>query len=249
MGGLAHYLEGSGIPTTQISLVRPHTEKICPPRALWVSFDFGRPFGVPNDPGFQRRVLRRALILLEAGSGPVLESYDEDAPGSGSDASGWACPVDLRPRPQPLDDPTGHLTALLGEMRMLGKWYDLGREKRGRSTVGVSGLKPEQAARHIVSYLAGQPEENPRPGTPPATLLKLACEDLRAFYTEAAVSQPGSPTPQEVSEWFWGQTQAGWLFLALPAVLARIPDKATQMVGERMVVPYAQRHRLKDKGI
>lgn len=247
MGGLAHYLEGGGIPTTQISLVRPHTEKIRPPRALWVSFDFGRPFGVPNDPGFQRRVLQRALFLLEAGSGPVLEDYREDAPGSGGDGSGWVCPVDLSPKPKQLDDPTGHLNALLGEMRRLGQWYDLGRERHGRSTVGVSGLSPEQAARHIVSYLAEQPEGNTRPDLPPAATLKLACEDLRAFYTESAVSQPGNPTSREVSEWFWGQTQAGRLFLALPAVLARNQDKAIKMVGERMVVPYAQRHRLNDK--
>ena len=32
MGGLAHYIEDEGVPTTQISLIREHTEKIKPPR-------------------------------------------------------------------------------------------------------------------------------------------------------------------------------------------------------------------------
>ena len=53
MGGLGHYFESEGIASTQISLVRVHTENIKPPRALWVPFELGRPFGVPNDSDFQ----------------------------------------------------------------------------------------------------------------------------------------------------------------------------------------------------
>ena len=64
MGGLAHYLEEEGLATTQISLIRKHTEIIKPPRALWVSFELGRPFGKPNDSDFQSRVLSAALDLL-----------------------------------------------------------------------------------------------------------------------------------------------------------------------------------------
>ena len=39
MGGLGHYFESEGIASTQISLVRVHTENIKPPRALWVPFE------------------------------------------------------------------------------------------------------------------------------------------------------------------------------------------------------------------
>lgn len=245
MGALAHYIEGKGVPTTQISLIRPHTEKIRPPRALWVSFDLGRPFGDPKDPGFQRRVLLRALSLLEAEAGPVLEDYGEDAPGSGGDKSGWVCPVDFSPKPRELEDPTGRLNALLEEMRRLGQWYDLGREKRGRSTASVSGLKPEEAAAYIASFLNGAPAPNPQPGLAPPAALKLAVEDLRAFYTESAVSQPGNPTPREVSDWFWGRTQGGRLLLDLRPALAASEDPALQQLADRAIVPYHQRHRLK----
>ncbi len=80
MGALAHYLEDKGIPTTQISLIREHTEKIHPPRALWVPFELGRPLGAPEDPVFQRRVLLAALNLLNAVKGPVLEDFPDEAP-------------------------------------------------------------------------------------------------------------------------------------------------------------------------
>ena len=64
MGGLAHYLEKVGIPTTQISLIRKHTEELRPPRALFVPFELGRPFGNRNDADLQRTVLKSALGLL-----------------------------------------------------------------------------------------------------------------------------------------------------------------------------------------
>lgn len=51
-----------------------------PPRALWVSFDLGRPLGVPGDAAFQTRALTAVLNLLEAPAGPVLVDYPEDAP-------------------------------------------------------------------------------------------------------------------------------------------------------------------------
>ncbi len=48
MGALGHFLERQGIPTTGISLVREHTEVVRPPRALWVTFELGRPLGRPE---------------------------------------------------------------------------------------------------------------------------------------------------------------------------------------------------------
>ncbi len=65
MGGLAIIFEEEGLATTQISLIRIHTERTRPPRALWVPFELGRPLGVPNDKPFQTRVLTAALGLLD----------------------------------------------------------------------------------------------------------------------------------------------------------------------------------------
>ena len=96
---LAHFIEDEGIATTAISLVREHTERIRPPRALWVPFELGRPLGAPDAPDFQREVLRAALALLERPAGPVIEDYPHEAPLASATADGWACPVAL-PAPE-----------------------------------------------------------------------------------------------------------------------------------------------------
>lgn len=75
MGALGHYLEEEGLATTQISLIREHTVRIRPPRALWVPFPLGRPMGEPGDTAGQIRVLTAALRLFEADQGPVLVDW------------------------------------------------------------------------------------------------------------------------------------------------------------------------------
>jgi hypothetical protein len=95
VGGLGHYIEREGVPTTQISLVREHTERINPPRALWVPFDLGRPLGAPDEAEFQNKVLLSALGLLEASDRPIIMDFPEDAPVSESGFSPAACPVNF----------------------------------------------------------------------------------------------------------------------------------------------------------
>ena len=76
---LARALETAGIATTSISMVREHTEKVKPPRALFVPFPFGYALGRPDDPALQHRVLRAALDLLAEPAGPVLRDFPDDA--------------------------------------------------------------------------------------------------------------------------------------------------------------------------
>ena len=138
MGALGHYLEMEGIPTTQISLVREHTAALNPPRALWVPFMLGRPFGAPNDAAFQRKVLLAVLRLLERDTGPVLEDFPEDAPHSdlGEAPEGLNCPVTF---PRMRSD--GTLTERLAdEISQLRAWHDVAVKHRGRTTLGLTGL-------------------------------------------------------------------------------------------------------------
>ena len=79
VGLLAGILEGRGIATTCIALVRRIAERVRPPRALAVPFRFGAPLGRANDAAFQRNVLLQALRLLgDVGPPPVLADLDED---------------------------------------------------------------------------------------------------------------------------------------------------------------------------
>lgn len=227
-------------------MVREHTELIQPPRALWVPFMLGRPLGAPNAPGFQRKVLIAALRLLEAGPGPVLQDFPEDAPApvNASDMEGFACPVSLR-RPQPDGDGEIDMTqALLDEVAQLLPWHDLAVQRRGRSTVGISGIAIEEAARYVASHLGAAPAPNYDMEISVAEALKRACDDIKAFYCEAAAAQPGNPAGDEIQEWFWQQTAAGRLLLDLQEVCRESTDKSMQMLGRSLLVPRAVSHSL-----
>jgi len=71
VSALGHYLEEEGIATVAVVLIRPQAENTKPPRALWVPFELGRPFGPPNDAAFQKRVILAALGMLVEDGGPV----------------------------------------------------------------------------------------------------------------------------------------------------------------------------------
>ena len=240
MGVLAHYFEEEGLPTTGISLVRLHSEKIRPPRALWVPYELGRPFGVPGDAAFQRRVLVAALSLFEEVSGPVLKDYHEDVPEAASvPEEGLACTVSFPSRDS---DDGGTAEALLMEIGQLHQWHQLAIERTGRTTVGASRLDIETVAGFIGAVTDGDAVDNPRPGLRQGETLKLACNDLRAFYTEAAAIQPGQQhlTSEALGEWFWNETAAGKAFWALRDVCMASKDKTMRTFGTYNLVPRAQ---------
>ena len=64
MSLVAAELEQRGISTVVVQLLRLVTEKVRPPRALFVPFRHGYPLDSPNDPEKQRAVIAAALDLL-----------------------------------------------------------------------------------------------------------------------------------------------------------------------------------------
>ncbi len=244
MGALAYYLESEGIATAGISLVRDNTERMRPPRFLWVPFELGRPFGAPNDPAFQTKVLRAVLALLERDDGPViLEDFPEDAPAATEEEmAGWTCPVNL-PKPQVSDAPA-RLAAIRAEIGQLAPWYALALENRGRSTFGLCDLEIDGVAEFLHGFLDGLPG-NPKPEISLGESLRLACEDLRSWYLEAATARPGgSAASRALADWFWGETAAGALLLALHPVCRKSPDAGVRHVAASQLVPRIQQHRL-----
>ena len=144
-------MEECGIATTQISLIREHTEAIKPPRALWVPFMLGRPFGVPNDPAFQTRVLVAALDLFQRPAGPLLEDYPEDAPVGADDGDVQVCPVAFGREVEVTD-----LGAVfLREMQALLPWHDLARERRGRTVTGLTEQSVRDSAEMLAAFISG----------------------------------------------------------------------------------------------
>ena len=204
---------------------------INPPRALWVSFMLGRPFGVPNDAAFQARVLTAALRLLEAPSGPVLAVYPEDAPASDDEAQGVACPVSFA---QAAD--SSPEAALVREVDELQPWHDRARERRGHSMVGLSKLSPVAAAQALAQFLRDQTITS-IDGLNTGETVKLVCEDLRTYYYEAAAARPGTPNADAIQNWFWRDTACGQAFLALYKICIASSDASLQKLQATSLVP------------
>jgi hypothetical protein len=220
-------------------LVREHTAAIRAPRALWVPFILGRPFGVPNDAAFQRRVLLAALHLLEAPSdgGPVLEDFAEDAPQSAAttDEAPFACPVSFSRTAQNLSD----REALLQEIDELASWHRITRERRGRTTAALSGLSPSQAATYLIDFIDNYKTPPYRDHLARGLSLRLACEDLKAYYLEAVHAQPGQHAAQQAHAWFWRDTVAGRVFVKLREVCLASADETVKQFGLGNLVPRA----------
>ena len=238
MGALGHTLESEGLPTASLSLIRLHTEKIRPPRALWVPFELGRPLGAPNDIAFQTRVLRALLALFDATSGPVLADYPEEAPGGGtSDMTGMACPIRFD---QPASSEETVAAAVQRETRELRPWYERALQRRQRTTFGSSGLAIEDVAEFLSRWMHDMPPPSPRAGSTPEALLKLAAEDLKVFYFEALAGQPEPMSGRQAADWFWGETSAAKLFVALRERCIADTDPVRKLIGQNLLVPREQ---------
>ncbi|MBW1961993.1 MAG: hypothetical protein JRJ04_11105 [Deltaproteobacteria bacterium] len=244
---MAHYLEAAGVPTTQVSLIREHTETIRPPRALWVPFELGRPLGAPENPEIQRRVLMMALDLLEASEGPVLLDFPEEIAESldkpGREPGVWACPVSFTPALKKETDLEKLISEFKREVATLRPWYDLWLEKRGRSAVG--NFDPDTSSGLLGRYVLGDPGKPPEiPGMDLslAVALRLAAQDLKAFYFEAAISRPGASLPEssKFNRWFWNETAAGRVLKTVKERCINEKDDALRITGAKLLIPLDQ---------
>ncbi len=200
--------------TTSISLIREQTEKVCPPRALWVPFALGRPLGSADDPEFQRNVLRAALALLGTATRPTIEDYPVEAPEEAGPGQ-WSCPLSIAP-------PDGEQTLvdrLLAEVGGLRPWSAETRRARGRTLFGASGAAVDQVddvARALATVAETGELTDPPAGEvawafPQPLLLRHLADDLRTIYHEAIAAQPGPGAPNHaaLNQWIFGGTVLG----------------------------------------
>ena len=228
----------------QISLVRLHSEKIRPPRALWVPFELGRPLGVPNDPKFQHRVIAAVLDLLKHDGGPVLEDYLEEVPdGEAKDRqatmNGQFCPISsISTRSKDSD----LMKAFEAEINHLAPWYEMAVNQRRRTTVGVSELEILEAARFLAAMIESGDPPVPRNDLERGPMLKLCCEDLTSFYGEAISVQPGMKASIAVENWIWGHTILGETMWKIREINLESKDDFMRYHAQRSLVPDRQIH-------
>lgn len=222
MSGLAHYLEDAGLATVIVALVREHIVQMRPPRALWVPFELGRPFGAPQDAGLQRRVLQAALALLDrSDSTPLLVDFDEEAPFADGDTE-WQFPGVLD-NASPIAEATSVMPA-----------WQLARERIGRTTVGISELSPETAVEFIGRFHSDAPMPNPR-GMATTSRARFAIDDIKAFYLEAAIAEGGHPSSRQLQDWFWDETLAGALVREFQERARVSDDKNLRLIANSLV--------------
>ena len=232
MSALGHYLEEEGIPTVAIALVRPQAERTRPPRALWVPFELGRPFGAPNDPAFQKQVILAALRLLEArAGGPVLlADFPEDDPRETPDPR-WRPPLDAKASGEPLAD------ALIAEVAALAAPYAQSCGERGRTTVGLSSLAPAAAAEYVAAWLRGPPPDSPVADLSPILCLRFAVDDLKAYALEAAITSDTRPSSRQLGDWLWNESATGAAIRELRRQLADSADDRAKLIATMFLVP------------
>jgi hypothetical protein len=234
VSALGHYLEEEGIPSVAISLIRPQTEHTKPPRALWVPFELGRPFGPPGDPVFQKRVLLAALRLLERDDGPVLiEDFPDDDPRALPDPA-WRPPL----RPADAGGPPDSLARRLeAEIASLREAHARWRERHGYSTVGLSGLSIAECGGYIAAWLCRETPASPREGYSAPLLLRFAIDDLKACYLESAAGTGGKPSSRQLGDWLWNETAAGAGLHALRAMYQGSDDDRLKLIASNFIVP------------
>ena len=238
MSALGHYLEEEGIATVAVVLIRPQAENTKPPRALWVPFELGRPFGPPNDPAFQRRVVLAALGMLVEGDGPVrIIDFPDDDPRARPDPA-WQPPF------IPATVATGSAESLASrleaEILLLEGAHRRWMEQSGRSTVGLSGLAIGDCARYVADWLRGKAPPSSRDRFSAPLILRFAVDDLKAYGLEAAASGSAKPSSLQLTDWFWNETATGAAIHILRELLQTQEDERLRLIVSNFIVPAAR---------
>ena len=237
MSALGHYLEEEGIATVAISLIRPQTERTKPPRALWVPFELGRPFGPPSDPEFQKQVILAALRLLDHDKGPaVIEDFPNDDPRAEPDPA-WKPPQLRAAAPRA---PEALPARLEDEILLLQPAHERWVAMHHRTTVGLSGSPIRDSGRYVAKWLRGNSPASPREGFSSPLMLRFAIDDLKAFYLEAAAAVDTRPSSRQLGDWFWNDTAAGAAIHALRAAHMTSDDERLRVVAGNFMVPAAR---------
>jgi len=228
VSAIAHWIEQHGIRTVVIGLVRLHLEKILPPRSLWVPFELGRPLGSPSDKELQQRVLLQALRLVETTTAQRIIDFDEEDSRTQAD-SDWQAPQ------------TGNPVSTSVECARLQSAFDHYSQRSGRTSVGVAGVPIEQCASMIDHAISeGAAANSPREGVSDVLMLRLAIDDIKAYYSEAALNT-GRPSSRQIGNWFWLDTYVGTQLRQLRENLIGSDDVRLEGLFRRFVIPHRWR--------
>tara|TARA_B100000029_G_scaffold508388_1_gene595146 strand:- start:8078 stop:8758 length:681 start_codon:yes stop_codon:yes gene_type:complete len=217
---LARSIEETGIPTVAVVFIKEHAARVKPPRVLWVPFPYGYALGRPNSPKQQTDVIRAALTLLNSVHIPIIEEYSENSDLPTQLVQSSMTEKVVRKGKSAADE----ITALRGYYE---RWI---QENNGRTLVGLSGV-PQRQFRGLVRFMEAYLEdlsnsyEKIPPGMEVGRFLRLAADDLKAFYIEARFCQRPEHTDNDLHNWFWGETSMGELLTKVAKKLESSGDE------------------------
>jgi len=105
-----------------------------------------------------------------------------------------------------------------------------------RTTTGLSAQAPELWPACVARFLAGELPIVP-PHASAALTLRFLCDDIKAMYSEAAQAAGPPPSSRQIDAWFWSDTAAGRLLIALRSMALQSENNALNTVGGRFFVP------------
>ena len=207
-------------------------------------FELGRPIGAHGNPAFQTRVVRTALELVERPEGPVLEDFPDDEPAGVAPEAPLACPVSFAADAAQLEVDSELRDAFRAEVEGLRDWYGEAVRQRRRTTANSVGLAPDAVAEFIAAFALGEDPASPLPEVSPAMALKMATEDLKAYYNESMTARPGGNTdPVSLENWFWGETAAARMLNEARKKCLERDGREYAFLGANWLVPRRQLHR------
>ena len=228
MSAIAHWLEKAGISTVVIGLVRLHLEKIAPPRALWVPFELGRPTGSPSDPELQRAVLEQALQLVVTAKKQTIADFKTDDSRFTADPQ-WRAPEIKK------------CTSVEEECAALKSYYQRQCVDKSRTSVGVAKTPVIELASLFDEVFENKKLKAVRSDISARLMFRLALDDLKAYYIEAALAGSSKPSSQQLCDWIWKETLLGSRMRELRHRFMKSDDEKLQDLGAKFIVPHAWR--------
>ncbi len=210
-----------------LSLVPQQAKKIAPPRVLSVPFILGRPFGSPEDASFQYRVLDAALGLFTQTDSPIFSEFSEEALEISESPEEWVCPVSFNKEKE-----ESLLENVKNEIALLKPRFERRKTVFGKTSFGISDVDLEDLAPFIHAFFSE--EQNSKSDS---SRLKLATDDLNAFYLEAALQQPSASEISAFENWYWDETAAGELVKKVALHCQKSLDPGLQKTAKLLIVP------------
>jgi len=211
--------------TVALSLVREHTEKVKPPRALYVPFPLGLPVGHPGNVVEQQAVLDLAFSTLDAPSGPVLLEYSDGDAAQEAGSPLQASQVQLTDEARAAD--------LATEVTLMRRYWEQRQATTGRTGVGLSRIAP-QRFRGVVRFFEAYVDDpsadmDERPADMPVPAFIRNCvEDLRVMYAEARMQTHPAESSEDRQRWLLGSTALGHMIRRLQGVMDASDDAKTK---------------------